>query len=453
MTNPLSQIKVFILISSIALAINSQYLPNWESLDSRELPGWYDESKIGIFIHWGVFSVPSFRSEWFWWYWKGLPEPDVYFFMKQNYPPNFEYADFATQFKAEFYDPNYWSDIIEASGANYVVITTKHHEGFCLWPSNHSFNWNAAEVGPKQDLIGALANSIRSRTKNVKFGIYHSLFEWFNPIYLADVKVDYATQNFVRSKTMPELYELVQTYSPDVIWSDGDNAPDYYWNSTEFLAWLYNESQVRDTVVTNDRWGINGISCHHGGFYSCNDRYNPGKLQNHKWENAMTIDKTSWGYRRNANLQDFLTIEDLINTLVSTVSCGGNILINVGPTSYGTIDPIFEERLYQLGAWLKLNGDSIYSTKPWIYQNDTINADTWYTSKGSSVYAILLKWYPNQLVLGSPFNSTFDSIRLLGYNQPLEWSKTANQVVISTKLKSWLPRLKWAWVFEFTNVK
>ena len=86
--------------------------------------------------------------------------------------------------------------------------------------------------------------------------------------------------------------------------------------------------------------------------------------------------------------------------------------------------------------------------------NTSVNTETWYTAKGSSVHAILLKWYPNQLILGSPFNSSFDSIRLLGYNQTLEWSKTANQVVISTKLdKSWLPRLKWAWVFEFTNIK
>ncbi len=118
---------------------------------------------------------------------------------------------------------------------------------------------------------------------------------------------------------MPELYELVENYKPEIIWSDGDSGPDYYWNSTEFIAWLYNQSPVKDTVVTNDRWGSNGVVCKHGDFYTCDDRYNPGKLQNHKWENCMTIDKRSWGYRREAKLEDHLTIAELITSMVETV--------------------------------------------------------------------------------------------------------------------------------------
>jgi alpha-L-fucosidase len=108
----------------------------------------------------------------------------------------------------------------------------------------------------------------------------------------------------------------------DLTVSDGDSGPDYYWNSTEFIAWLYNESPVRDTVVTNDRWGSNGCMCKHGDFYTCDDRYNPGKLQNHKWENAMTIDKKSWGYRREAKLEDYLTVQELIALMAETVRYG-----------------------------------------------------------------------------------------------------------------------------------
>src|SRR5258705_1445792 len=108
-------------------------------------------------------------------------------------------------------------------------------------------------------------------------------------------------------------------YEPEVIWSDGDSvAPDTYWNSTGFLAWLYNDSPVKDTVVVNDRWGA-GISCHHGDFYTCSDRYNPGVLQPHKWENAMTLDSKSWGYRREAVLKDILSIQDLMMTLAMTI--------------------------------------------------------------------------------------------------------------------------------------
>jgi len=106
------------------------------------LPVWYDDSKIGIFIHWGVFSVPSFRSEWFWWDWEGSPpQKDVVDFMKKNYPPDFTYADFAKEFKAEFFDPDSWADLFQESGAKYVVLTSKHHEGFCMWPSANSWNW------------------------------------------------------------------------------------------------------------------------------------------------------------------------------------------------------------------------------------------------------------------------------------------------------------------------
>ena len=112
---------------------------------------------------------------------------------------------------------------------------------------------------------------------------------------------------------------MVNTFKPEYIWSDGDwEAADTYWGSTEFLAWLYNDSPVKDTVVVNDRWGV-GCMCHHGGSYTCADRYNPGVLQKHKWENAMTVDKKSWGFRREANLEDFLTIHEVISTLAETV--------------------------------------------------------------------------------------------------------------------------------------
>ncbi|KAI0241181.1 Alpha-L-fucosidase [Lamellibrachia satsuma] len=298
-------------------SVTTRYEPTWKSLDSRPLPGWYDDAKFGIFIHWGVFSVPSFGSEWFWNYWKSGKKAEVDF-MKKNYPPGFTYADFASQFTAELYDPDHWADVFKAAGAKYVVLTSKHHEGFCNWPTNVSFNWNAMEVGPKRDLLGDLAKSIRKRT-DIHFGLYHSLFEWYNPMYLQDHANNFKTRYFVERKTMPELYELVNTYRPDVVWSDGDAGPVDYWNSTGFLAWLYNDSPVKDTVVTNDRWGA-GTACKHGGYYTCHDRYNPGMKQNHKWENCMTIDKSSWGYRRNSNLDNYMTAHQLISTLAETVS-------------------------------------------------------------------------------------------------------------------------------------
>lgn len=137
-----------------------RYEPNWESLDTRPIPKWYDEAKIGIFIHWGVFSVPAFHSEWFWWNWKGLNDSEIIEFMEKNYKPGFSYPEFGPLLTAEFYDPNRWADLFKKSGAKYVVLTSKHHEGYTLWPSSTSWNWNSVDVGPKQDLLGLFLSTI-----------------------------------------------------------------------------------------------------------------------------------------------------------------------------------------------------------------------------------------------------------------------------------------------------
>ncbi|XP_032691196.1 alpha-L-fucosidase-like [Odontomachus brunneus] len=426
-----------------------KYLPTWDSLDSRPLPPWYDEAKLGIFIHWGVFSVPSFGSEWFWNHWKEETTNTKYRdFMKERYPPNFTYQDFAREFTAEFFNATQWSEIFQASGARYIVLTSKHHEGYTLWPSRYSFSWNAMDVGPRKDLVGELAQAIRSKT-NIKFGLYHSMFEWYNPLYLADKKNNFTTDTFVTQKTMPELQELVETYKPEIVWSDGDwEASDSYWKSKEFLAWLYNESPVKDTVVVNDRWGSN-IACHHGGFYTCTDRFNPGVLLGHKWENCMTIDKISWGFRRNAVFAEYYTLEGLVGELVTTVSCGGNLLMNVGPTKDGIISPIFEERLREMGAWLTINGEAIYDTKPWSVQNDTLTGTVWYTQSkdNKQLYASILQW-PNDdiLYLGSLKPSENSQIYLLGYPSAIDWKQTDDKLTIQLPAKA--HRNQPAWVLK-----
>uniref|UniRef100_A0A8C3RR83 Alpha-L-fucosidase n=1 Tax=Chelydra serpentina TaxID=8475 RepID=A0A8C3RR83_CHESE len=424
---------------------STRYDPTWESLDSRPLPTWFDEVKFGIFIHWGVFSVPSFGSEWFWWYWQKEKRPSYVEFMETNYPPGFSYEDFGPLFTAEFFDANQWAAILKASGAKYVVLTSKHHEGFTLWGSKYSWNWNAVNVGPKRDIVAELATSIRNRT-DLHFGLYHSLFEWFNPLFLYDASNVFKTRQFPTAKSLPELYEIVTKYQPEILWSDGNgNAPDTYWNSTGFLAWLYNDSPVRDTVVTNDRWGVGSI-CKHGGYYTCSDRYNPGHLLPHKWENCMTIDKRSWGYRRNTQLSDYLTIEELVKQLVETVSCGGNLLMNIGPTHDGRIDVIFQERLRQMGVWLSVNGEAIYGTKPWRTQNDSVTPGT--------VYAIFLNWPVSEtLVLGDP-KTIIGETQLIGHKGQLKWVSLGEKgmtVAVPQLTPNQLP-CQWGWTLQLTNV-
>ena len=395
------------ICATLCLVKCGKFDPTWESLDTRRLPEWYDDAKVGIFIHWGVFAVPSF-TEWFWWQWKGPDaQAELVQFMRKNYPPDFSYADFGHLFKAELYDPAKWAAIFKSAGARYVVLTSKHHEGFTLWHSNSSWNWNSVDTGPHRDLIGPLAEAVRG--KGLKFGLYHSKFEWFNPTYLQDKANGFSTQKFVDEKTLPELYDIVHKFKPEIIWSDGDwDADDVYWKSKEFLAWLYNESPVKDSVVVNDRWG-RGCYCLHGDFINCADRYRPGKLQIKKWENAMTIDRHSWGYRRPSQLTDYYSDRELLHEVIETVAFGGNILINVGPTADGRISPIFEERLNNLGHWLSINGQAIYETRAWeVSQNDTKTRNLYYTKSKSAgvVYGIFEDWPASNELLLYSLNST-----------------------------------------------
>ncbi|XP_050412655.1 alpha-L-fucosidase isoform X1 [Patella vulgata] len=449
-----------LVVLSTSFVTGIRYEPNWASIDSRPIPAWYDEGKLGIFIHFGVFSVPSVgfnsESEWFWNYWKNLKVPAYIDFMNKNYKPDFTYADFAKDFTAEFFDANKWADILNSSGADYIVFTSKHGEGYTNWPSNISFNWNSMAVGPKRDIVGELMEAIRGKTK-LHFGLYHCLYEWLHPLYLRDKENNWQTRDFVTKKALPGLYEIVNTYKPDIVWSDGDyEAPDTYWNSTGFLAWLYNDSPVKDIVVTNDRWGI-GANCTHGGVWTCRDRYLPGKLQTHKWVNAMTIDRQSWGYRRNADLSQYLSIEEILATFAQTVSCGGNMLMNVGPQKDGIIAPIFEERLRQLGQWLSVNGDAIRGTRPWTTQNDTLTPTVWYTKKANIIYAIVLNWpETDTLELAAPVPSANTRVALLGYTggqfQYTNLPTGGIGIMIPPIAVNKMP-CQWAWVFTLTNLK
>lgn len=351
------------------------YTADWESLDSRPNPLWFDNAKFGVFLHWGVYSVPTHGNEWFWSN-LVLKKPDYVEYMERNFRPGFTYQEFAKDFTAENFDAQEWTELFQASGAKYVILTSKHHDGYTLWPSKYSFSWNAMDVGPHRDLVGELRTAVKKKS-DIVFGLYHSMFEWYNPMYMADKQSDYQSTEFVDKKVIPELVELVKRYEPEYVWSDGDwEASDTYWRAKEFLAWLYNESPVRDTVLTNDRWGKDTRN-KHGGVWTGQDHWNPGSLQTHKWENAMTMDKKSWGYRPEAPLTDYYETQELIDQLVSTVSCGGNFLLNVGPSKDGRIEPVFEEKLRDIGAWLGVNGGAIYGSRPWTNQRDDKRDDVW----------------------------------------------------------------------------
>jgi len=430
-----------IILSIVLLFMHLQsrafgYEPNWSSLDSRPLPDWYDGAKIGIMMHFGPYAVPGYGNEWFWNNWRSGKIQKQ--FMHDHYSPKFTYQDFGPQLKMEFFDANQFANIVKASGAKYLVFTTKHHDGFTNFNSPYTFGWNSVDVGPKRDVLGELRDAFKKHD-DLHFGIYYSLFEWFNPMYLKDKANGYKTRDFVIKKLLPEMKYLVENYHPEVWWSDGEwDAPAEYWGSKDFLAWLYNESPVNETVVVNDRWG-KGTRLSHGGYYSGGDRFNPGHLLEHKFEDAFTVDRDSWGYRRNININSIFSTEYLVGTIAKVVSCNGNVLINVGPTKEGTISPIFQERLFDIGKWLAVNGEAIYDTKPFKYQDDSISKTpkVWYTQKPDAVYAIVLGW-PDEdtLTLGDVEVSNTSTIEMLGYDQPLKFAKNGQKVTITFPLMS-----------------
>ncbi|MBN8851378.1 MAG: alpha-L-fucosidase [Sphingobacteriales bacterium] len=347
-----------------ALAPEAQvYAPNWESLDKRPVPQWYQDAKFGIFIHWGVYSVPAFRTkgEYAEWYQNGLNSGDTaaIAFHKRQYG-DLTYYQLADRFRAALFNPDDWAHLIEKSGARYVVLTSKHHDGFALWPSKEAtrdwgFPWNAVEAGPHRDLLGDLFTALRKTS--VHPGLYYSLYEWYNPIWLKDHK------QYVAQHEWPQMKDLVNNYKPEVFWTDGEwDETAETWKSQEFLAWLYNESPIKDKVVTYDRWG-KGVRFKHGGVFT--PEYQPDvSFADHYYEESRGMGY-SYGYNRNEDAWDYNSAETMIGQLVDKTSGGGNFLLDIGPDADGKIPPIMQERLLQIGEWMETNHEAIYNTSRW----------------------------------------------------------------------------------------
>ncbi|MFN7924265.1 MAG: alpha-L-fucosidase [Bryobacteraceae bacterium] len=453
-----------LLVAASALA-QTRYQPTWESVDSRPTPQWYAEGKFGIFIHWGVYSVPAYApvGNYAEWYWNALSKGPVekgkpnatWQFHSRVYGEQFPYQNFAPMFKAELYDPDYWADVFAKSGAKYVVLTSKHHDGFAIWPSAQADAtwkrpWNSVSTGPKRDLLGDLTNSVRKR--GLKMGYYYSLYEWFNPLWQADRK------RFVDEHMIPQFKDLVNRYHPSLIFSDGEwDMPAEDWKAAELLAWLYNESPSRGDVIVNDRWG-KGARHKHGGYFTT--EYTAGlEGSKHAWEENRGMG-FSYGYNRAEQLKDYRTGRELILILIDLVSRGGNLLLDIGPTGDGRIPVIMQDRLLQIGRWLGVNGEAIYGTEPWdrtrqwsegeqvklqtgefMTKYDITDyvdrkrsgqavIETFFTKHGSDAYAIVPGWPGTKLRLKGVTAPAGMKPALLGRPGALQWSAQGKDVVL-----------------------
>ncbi|MBZ5858772.1 alpha-L-fucosidase [Flavihumibacter profundi] len=442
---------LFLVMDSTSLTAQV-YQPTWSSLDSRPIPGWFEDAKFGIFIHWGVYSVPAYRplenglyasySEWY--YAKVLDNEKNggKAFHKKNYGKDFEYRDFAPLFKAELWQPDAWAKMFKDAGAQYVVLTSKHHDGFCLWPTKSPYkkNWNAMDIGPKRDLVGELTTAVRGQ--GLKMGLYYSIIEWesskthrsetgyYVPLRMVE-KYKIPESEYVDKHLLPQLKELVNNYKPSLLFSDGGewDGSEEYLKTKEFLSWLYSESPIKSEVVVNDRFA-KGMPGNHGDYYS--SEYSDAKITKyHPWEESRGIGG-SYGFNRAENLENYSTSKHLIIELIDIVSRGGNLLLNVGPAADGTIPVIMQERLSDIGKWLKVNGEAIYGTrKSVVPAQESYGQKLYFTQKGKIIYAIFAQWPNTAMTMNLKDIGTISKVSLVGVDKQVKWSYNKDELVIT----------------------
>lgn len=466
MKRPLIRLYALVVVFMVASpsVFAQTYQPNWSSIDSRPVPAWFEDAKFGIFIHWGVYSVPAYSptardkvgiydryAEHYWRRWVSPGPTQKYFteFHDRVYGKDKTYQDFASDFKAEMYQPEEWAKLFKRAGAKYVVLTSKHHEGFALWPSAYSWNWNAKDVGPHRDLLGDLTQAVKN--EDIKMGYYYSLLEWYHPLYKKETINAYIDQHL-----FPQMKELVNTYKPDVVWTDGEwDYPSETLRSTEFLSWLFNESPIKDNVVVNDRWGAETRG-KHGGFYTTeydlvHDGTSDGMKFERPWEECRGM-AGSFGYNRNEILDDYSTSKELVHILIDKVGRGGNLLLNIGPTADGRIPEIMQQRLADIGAWLDVNGEAIYGTRQWEKAPAVSKGTTTYfTKKGKDLY-VLSTQFPTQNIVVSNINKT-GKVTLLGWKGTVKAKLQGSSLIITPPSVTPADNpSNYAWVFKVEGV-
>jgi alpha-L-fucosidase len=283
-----------------------------------------------------------------------------------------------------------------------------------MYKSDDAWNWNSVDIGPHRDFCMELKTALEGT--GVRFGVYHSVYEWFHPLYLKDPE-EYALKHL-----HPMLKELITKYEPATLFTDGEwDHESSVWHSTEFLQWLYNESPVKDYIVPNDRWGRETRGRLGGNFTTEYGIIDGGrKIEDieldRPFEECRGIGR-SFGLNRAEMTEDYLSAKELLTTLVDLVAKGGNFLLNIGPAADGTIPVIMEERLTQIGDWLKVNGEAIYGTR--VYTKNR-QQGVYYTQKDGKIYAILNRFPFGAVTLNEVPYSTARKARLLCCDAPVQ---------------------------------
>lgn len=377
----------------------TRFHASWESIKQHQVPEWYEDAKFGIFIHWGIYSVPAFApptcqlgeididEQWFCnnpyaeWYANSInvKKGPTYEHHLKTYGEDFAYNDFIPQWKAEKWQPKAWAELFAKAGAKYVVLTTKHHDGFCLFPSKYT-DFNATLQGPKRDIMGELTDHIRGQ--GLKMGAYYSgIIDWTYssaPIFTESQNFSNACPTYEYADyAYKQVIELIDRYKPEVLWNDigwplvGEHMLPH------LFAHYYNTVQGG---VVDDRW--NKLWC---DFTSKEYKHGVASREK-KWEMCRGMG-LSFGYNQVEDESHLISVKDLISLLVETVADNGNLLLNIGPKADGTIPEEQVERLLALGAWLDINGEGIYKSRCSQQPTEKVGDVTYhYTNVGQDLY-------------------------------------------------------------------
>ncbi len=439
------------------------------------IPDWFTDSKLGIFIHYGVYTVPAYGSEWYsrWMY---TENSKIHKHHEKTYGPvtEFGYKDFIPMFQAPKFDANEWAELFKESGARYVVPVAEHHDGFSMYKSAWN-EWNSVDMGPKIDFIGELSKAIKDAGLHFGLSSHRAENPWFyseGMKFPSDVRdtdctlygqrierpegkgmtAEYGahegSNEESREQWLLHMYELIDLYQPELLWFDWTVGkypfqPTFY----KFMAYYYNSAlDWNKEVVVNTKVGF-------GDNIQVFDieRGKSDRIRHFVWQTDTSIGNKSWSYTPDEQNK---TPNHVVDDFVDIVSKNGNLLLNVGPKLEGTITEEQASVLRNLGAWLGVNGEAIYDTRHWVrwgegdakstagYMTDRVATkytahDIRYTMNGDNLYAIALDWEDGaqiklrSLAAANGKDLKVNSVSLLGSNEEIKWSQKKDGLYIT----------------------
>lgn len=462
--------------------MSERYEPTRQSLARHPLPAWWDDGKFGIFVHWGAYSVPAFgsallpgtdrvrsrlpkpladycASEWYARL-QQIPGTAAWLHHLRRYGTGAGYDHFIEEFRAERFDPDDWMRLFGEAGARYFVLTAKHHDGLALWPTATTGR-NTVDRGPRRDLVGELMTAARKHG-DIEPGLYYSVPEFFNPApyrggwstwgegplinrlqfpqraprdAYTRRRVPYTGQGTVADYAdgivRPQLRELVDRYHPSLIWCDIGGDEDYF-RGNETIAYYYNQATTTNPggVLVNDRFGNDRT---HRDYTTVEQGAGLDQQPTGTRSEVCRTLAESWGFDLRETARTLRSTGELVHLLVSSVAANANLLLNIGPRADGVIPAPMRERLRGIGRWLKINGEAIYSTRPWT-QRPVGNLRCTVGKKTGAIYLTALSWPGTELVadVGIPTGER-TRITLLGSDsRALAWRCEGTRLIIAT---------------------